>query len=229
MKLLLFDVDQTLISTGGAGVRALNRAFRDHLNLENALEGISPGGKTDPYIVREVFRGRMGADAAMGAEMENILSTYLTYLQDEVDKSETYRVLPGIAEILDDLSNRRNVLVGLATGNIEAGARIKLERGKLNHYFAFGGFGSDSEDRAILVRRAAEIAARAGSVIKPADTFVIGDTPRDIEAGNANGFTTIGVATGRYTVEELRHAGAALVMSDFQQDRSHFFRSTLIA
>jgi phosphoglycolate phosphatase-like HAD superfamily hydrolase len=229
VKLLLFDVDQTLISTGGAGIRALNRAFKRHWNLDNALDGIHPGGKTDPYIVREVFKGRLGADDGSEAAVGLILDTYLLYLRDEVDKSETYRVLPGIIEILNDLNRREDVLIGLATGNIEAGARIKLERGRLNHYFSFGGFGSDSEDRAALVRRAVEMAAKSGTVIKPSDTFVIGDTPRDIAAGKENGFRTVGVATGRYSVEELRHAGATLAVSDFRQDRDHFLRSTFMA
>jgi phosphoglycolate phosphatase len=230
VKLLLFDVDQTLINTGGAGIRALNRAFKLWWNLENALEGISLGGKTDPGIVREVFIGRRGADADMDGTLGSILETYVTFLREEVARSESYRVLPGILEVLNTLRDRRDVLVGLATGNIEAGARIKLERGNLNQYFTFGGFGSDSESRTAVVRRAADLAAQKvkGAVIKPADTFVIGDTPRDIEAGNENGFISVGVATGNHTMDDLRGAGAAMVVSDFHLDRDYFL-STFMA
>jgi len=227
VKLLLFDVDQTLISTGGAGVRALNRAFRDIFAMENALDGILPHGKTDPGIIREVFeaRGSGGSDVSM----ERILETYITHLRDEIDTSTTYRVLPGILRILGALSSRSDVLLGLATGNIERGARIKLQRGNLNHYFRFGGFGSDSEDRAVLVRRAAEIAAeRCGSALAPCDVFVIGDTPRDIDAGRAAGFCTIGVATGRFTTGDLASAGATAALRDFDQDSDQFFRTTRI-
>src|SRR5262245_65415355 len=121
--------------------------------------------------------------------VESILENYLTHLQQEVNTSATYRILPGIDEVLGELTERPDVLLGLATGNIERGARIKLERGNLNQYFAFGGFGSDSEDRTTLVRRAAEIgASRSGAALSSSDVFVIGDTPRDIAAGREAGF-----------------------------------------
>jgi phosphoglycolate phosphatase-like HAD superfamily hydrolase len=230
VRLLLFDVDQTLISTGGAGIRALDRAFKHLLNLDNAMEGITPHGKTDPGIIREIFLARIGHEATMERELESILDAYVSFLRDEVQTSTTYRVLPGITEILESLSIRTDVLLGLATGNIEVGARIKLQRGNLNRFFAFGGYGSDSEDRTVLVRRAAQMAAaQHGSTIDPESTFVIGDTPRDIEAGLRAGFKTVGVATGRYTSDELRDAGAGIVVSNFRQDGDHFLRSTFIA
>jgi len=226
VKLLLFDVDQTLISTGGAGIRALNRAFREIVSLENALEGIIPAGKTDPGIVREIFEMRGGRTVPV----ESILENYLTHLQQEVNTSATYRILPGIDEVLGELTERPDVMLGLATGNIERGARIKLERGNLNRYFAFGGFGSDSENRTALVRRAAELAAlRCGSPVSPDDVFVIGDTPRDVEAGREAGFQTIAVATGRYAKSDLEAAGATATFIDLEQDRDQFFRTTRIA
>jgi phosphoglycolate phosphatase len=225
VKLLLFDVDQTLISTGGAGIRALNRAFRDIFSMENAMDGILPHGKTDPGIIREIFAAR-GGDGN-GVSMEPILERYLVHLREEVETSAAYRVLPGIVRVLDQLSPRSDVLLGLATGNIELGARIKLQRGDLNRYFSFGGFGSDAEDRTDLVRRAADVAAgRCGGAVAACDVFVIGDTPRDVEAGRAAGFCTIGVATGRFTTDELRDSGATAVLRDFEQDCDQFFRTT---
>ena len=137
-------------------------------------------------------------------------------------------MLPGIVDILDQMSARADVILGLATGNIELGARVKLERGSLNSYFTFGGFGSDSEDRAGLVRKGVEDAARRlGSPIHAVDVFVIGDTPRDIDAGRAGGFKTVGVATGRYSTGQLAQAGATFVISNFQEGRDQFLRSAL--
>jgi phosphoglycolate phosphatase len=231
MKLLLFDVDQTLISTGGAGIRALNRAFQELFSVQNAMEGILPHGKTDPGIIREIFNSRAVHSAGDGypTSLAPILRSYLTYLKQEVESSTSYKILPGIENILDSMAGRSDVLIGLATGNVEPGARIKLERGNLNRYFAFGGFGSDSENRTLLVKRGAEMAAVfSGRSFAPSNTFVIGDTPRDIEAAREAGFQSIGVATGKYSISELMDAGAALAISDFELDRDQFLRTTRI-
>jgi phosphoglycolate phosphatase-like HAD superfamily hydrolase len=134
-------------------------------------------------------------------------------------------VLPGILRFLDDFHQRADLAMGLATGNVERGARIKLERGNLNRYFPFGGFGSDAESRTELVRRAAEKGAGLiGRPVNPDDVFVIGDTPRDIHAGHEAGFRTVGVATSDYSIDDLKAAGADVVLSDFEQDRSQFLR-----
>jgi phosphoglycolate phosphatase-like HAD superfamily hydrolase len=229
VKLLLFDIDQTLINTGGAGLRALDRACQKLFSLENAMTGISPHGKTDPAIAREILRIRLGTDAAIPGQIETILEAYLFFLKDEVRLSPTYRVLPGILSILDEMVGRKDVVLGLATGNIELGARVKLERGGLNRYFTFGGFGSDSEDRTELVRKAAEKAAyENGGSIQPFDTFVIGDTPLDIDAGKRAGFKTVGVGTGSYPVDQLLASGATIAVADLEQGRDHFLRSTFM-
>src|SRR5712671_6821141 len=114
------------------------------------MAGILPHGKTDPGIIREIFTSRPGLDTRDGfpTSLHSILDSYLGFLDEEIESTSNYRILPGISEILDSVSGRSDILVGLATGNIEAGARIKLQRGNLNRYFAFGGFGSDSENRA---------------------------------------------------------------------------------
>jgi phosphoglycolate phosphatase-like HAD superfamily hydrolase len=127
------------------------------------------------------------------------------------------------------MANRPDVVLGLATGNVELGARIKLERAELNSFFAFGGFGSDSEDRTELVRKAAEKAGRKiGRTILASDVFVIGDTPLDVDAGNRAGFKTVGVATGTYTVDQLLAAGASFAVDDLAQGHDYFLRSTFI-
>jgi len=229
VKVLLFDIDQTLINTGGAGLRGLDRACLKLFGLQNAMEGISPHGKTDPAIVREILRRKLGSETPTNTDIASILDSYTSFLKEEVHTSATYRVLPGVQTLLDQLAARGDVLVGLATGNIELGARIKLERGGLNPYFSFGGFGSDAEDRTELVRKAAEKAAhKNGGFIAPSNIFVIGDTPLDIDAGNRAGFKTVGVATGSYSVEQLLACGAMIAVSDLAQGSGYFFRSTFM-
>ena len=224
MKLLLFDIDGTLVLTGGAGIRALNRAFQQVAGIDNAMEGVRPHGKTDPAIVREIFMARGGKGHSPDVVVQ-ILDTYVGFLPDEVRLSKTYRVLPGILSFLEAFKGHPDIAFGLATGNVERGARIKLEPGNLNSYFSFGGFGSDAENRAQLVRRAAEKGMRhCGQDIAPEDTFVIGDTPLDVKAGQQAGFRTVGVATSDYTKEHLEAAGADLVITDFEQDRDQFLR-----
>jgi phosphoglycolate phosphatase len=230
VKLLLFDIDQTLINTGGAGLRALDRACLKLFGLQNGMQGISPHGKTDPAIVREIFREKLGSSSPGASEIATVLEAYVSFLRQEVLESPTYCVLPGVVSVLSEMIGRSDVILGLETGNIELGARIKLDRGGLNPYFPFGGFGSDFEDRTELVRKAAQRAAdRNGGAIASSDTFVIGDTPLDIEAGTRCGFKTVGVATGSYSVEQLLESGATLAVTDLAQGRDYFLRSTFIA
>jgi phosphoglycolate phosphatase-like HAD superfamily hydrolase len=225
VKLLLFDIDGTLVLTGGAGVRALNRAFIEVLGVPYAMERIRPHGKTDPAIIREIFEV-CGDSRPCSDFMTDLLDAYVRFLPEEVNSSPTYRVLPGILRFLEDFHGHSDLAFGLATGNVERGARIKLERGNLNRYFPFGGFGSDSESRTELVRRAAEKGARhAGREVKPEDVFVIGDTPRDVDAGREAGFRTVAVATSDYSVEDLKSAGADVVLSDFERDRNPFLQA----
>lgn len=224
MKLLLFDIDGTLITTGGAGVRALNRAFRQVAGIVNAMDGVRPHGKTDPAIVREVFNA-LGGSAPRRDSLDEILAAYVEYLPEEVHRSQNYRVLPGILRFLQDFQSNPLLAFGLATGNVERGARIKLSRGDLNSFFAFGGFGSDAESRTELVRLAAEKGMRhAGVEVEPRDVFVIGDTPRDVDAGREAGFRTVGVATSDYSTDDLRAAEADIVLSNFEEDRDKFLR-----
>lgn len=199
------------------------------------MEGILPSGKTDPGIVREIILKRsipVSSDE-FPTSLSVVLESDLEFLHLEVKNTSHYKVLPGIVNLLDGLSERSDVLVGLATGNVEPGARIKLERGNLNRYFSFGGYGSDAENRTQLVRRAAEMGAavaavRWGRLPDPSEVFVIGDTPLDIQAGREAGFPTIGVATGVFTRFELAEAGATIALPDLEQGRDQFLRTTRI-
>jgi phosphoglycolate phosphatase-like HAD superfamily hydrolase len=226
VKLLLFDIDGTLVLTGGAGRRALNRAFCQVVGIVNALDGMRLNGKTDPAIIREVFVARDGLSGGLES-LDQILAAYVEFLPEEIHQSPHYKILPGILTFLDEFHGRSDIAIGLATGNVERGARIKLSRGNLNPFFAFGGFGSDAENRTDLVRRAADNGMRhAGATIARHDIFVIGDTPRDIDAGREAGFPTVGVATSEFSTVDLQAAGADLVLSDFERDRDKFLRMT---
>lgn len=194
------------------------------------MDSIRAHGKTDPGIVREVFnaRGQTQVDLSV---ISQILDAYVGFLADEVKaSSDRYRVLPGIHPFLQAFSGHPDVSLGLATGNVEGGARIKLRPGDLNRYFSFGGFGSDAEDRTHLVQQAAQRGTQVlGRAFDPNDVFVIGDTPRDVHAGREAGFQTVGVATGDHSTEELEASGAGLVIEDLDRGRDQFLRFTRIA
>ena len=194
------------------------------------MDGIRPHGKTDPAIVREVFHARRQTDVDP-RKVGQILDAYVGFLAEEVRaSSKKYRVLPGILPFLESFQGHPSVGMGLATGNVKGGARIKLEPGNLNRFFNFGGFGSDAENRTHLVQHAAE----QGKIFydrdfDPLDVFVIGDTPRDIQAGREAGFQTVGVATGDHSIDELQASGAGLAIQDIDVGRAQFLRFTRIA
>ncbi len=202
-RLLLFDLDWTLIYTGGAGVRALDYAFERIFKIPGAMKTVTPDGKTDPAIAREMIQVHLHRPPGEG-EIEKVCRGYLERLKEEVAQAEGYRVLPGIPELLKALAARTDLLLGLGTGNLEEGAHIKLGRADLMRYFRFGGFGSDAEDRAELLRIAARRGeALAGHTFSSRDVVVIGDNKRDVQAGNGIDATTIAVASGPMKYEEL--------------------------
>jgi phosphoglycolate phosphatase-like HAD superfamily hydrolase len=204
---VLFDIDGTLLVTGGAGAVAWQRAFREMHGVDADIDEHTHAGMTDPEIAAIVFREVIGREGSV-AERAEAIAGYLSHLQDAVEESEGYRVMPGIEQLLPRLAGE-GVLLGLVTGNIEAAAHIKLARADLNRYFAFGGYGSDSSDRTELTKKAVERGGQvAGKPIDPAATIAVGDTPRDVKAGHGAGLRVVGVATGKYSVAELEQAGA---------------------
>ena len=204
---VLFDIDGTLLVTGGAGAVAWQRAFREMHGVDADIDEHTHAGMTDPEIAAIVFREVIGREGSV-AERAEAIAGYLSHLQDAVEESEGYRVMPGIEELLPRLAGE-GVLLGVVTGNIEAAAHIKLARGDLNRYFAFGGYGSDSSDRTELTKKAIQRGGQvAGKPLDPAATIAVGDTPRDVKAGHGAGIKVVGVATGKYSIEELHEAGA---------------------
>ncbi len=202
-KLLLFDLDWTLIYTGGAGVRALNKAFEQLFAIKDAMKIVSPDGKTDPAICREMIKVHLKREPQKG-ELELLCQGYLKHLAHEVPQSPGYRVLPGVPTLLEELSSLPSVLMGLGTGNLEEGARIKLVRADLMKYFRFGGYGSDSEERPEVLRTAVRRGETiAGRSFGPREVVVIGDNIRDVQAGQAIGALTLAVASGPMSIEDL--------------------------
>ena len=210
---VLFDIDGTLLVTGGAGAVAWQRTFRELHGVDANIGEHTRAGMTDPEIAAIVFREVIGRDASE-AERAAAIAGYLIHLADAVAESQGYRVMPGIDQLLPRLA-AAGALLGIVTGNVEPAARIKLARGDLDRFFAFGGYGSDSRDRTELTRRAIERGGEAaGAPLDPAATIAVGDTPRDVAAGHGAGIRVVGVATGAYTVEQQRQAGADWAIAD---------------
>jgi phosphoglycolate phosphatase-like HAD superfamily hydrolase len=219
----LFDVDGTLVSAGGAGRRAFERAVGDHCEAPGGrLDGLRLDGMTDRLIVRETLRllGRPFDDALCDA----LLARYVEHLRSEIH-GPGYAVLPGVVEVLEGL-RARGALVALCTGNVAEGARLKLARGGLAGYFDWGaaavaGFAADGEDREHVVRAAlGRASARLGRPVAPGEALVVGDTPRDVAAAHAVGVPVLGVATGRYAEQDLHRAGADHVASSLADGRA---------
>ena len=200
--MVLFDIDGTLLLSGGAGSRALGRALKDIFGLTDGLSNTRPDGKTDPQIVHEVL-ARSGQVQEGSDHLEPLFSSYLSYLREELSAGKNFRVLPGVRELLARLTPQAGFLLGLATGNIEKGARMKLERAELSSLFAFGAFGSDAEDRTELIKIAIQRGAETIKPATPEDVIVIGDTPRDIVHGREAGAKTVAVAAGSYSLKSL--------------------------
>lgn len=212
MKLLLFDIDGTLIDPAGAGRRAAEGAFFDLFSVPDAFSGIHMAGKTDIRIMKEGLAAHgLSADAGI---LPRLLEVYIDRLRREILRPEK-KLHPGVKELLSALQGIPGIQLALLTGNIEQGARIKLEPFGLNQFFSSGAFGSDHEDRDLLLPIALrKIRELSGVSIHPGECVVIGDTPADVKCARVHGAFAAAVATGPYTKDRLRDAGADLVLED---------------
>jgi len=219
-KLLLFDLDWTLIYTGGAGVRALDFAFERIFKVPHAMKQVSPDGKTDPAICREMIRVHLRREPLEG-EIEKLCRGYLDRLAEEIPHGPGYKVLPGIPELLQELSQIDDVLLGLGTGNLEEGVKIKLARADLMKYFRFGGYGSDAEERPQVLRTAVKRGeSLAKKTFSPREVVVIGDNSRDVQAGQVIGAVTLAVASGPMKYEELAATGPDHLFHDLSDTKA---------
>jgi len=213
-KLLLWDIDGTLIVSHGAGVRAMERAFETCFGRKGDLSTIEWAGCTDTWISGEVLRRHGLPDTV--ENQHAYLEAYLAELPRELRDGAQGQVLPGVIALLEHYHHHPEVAQGLLTGNLEKGAELKLSHYQVWHYFEFGAFADDSPVRNHLGPHALRRAkARHGVDFAPTRTFIIGDTPRDIECGKVIGARTIAVATGKYTVAELAAHTPTAVFSDF--------------
>ncbi|HEX5610318.1 MAG TPA: HAD family hydrolase [Solirubrobacterales bacterium] len=213
---VLFDIDGTLLVTGGAGSVAWQRAFEELHGVEANVAEHTDAGMTDPEIAAIVFREVIGREGTQ-EERSRAIGCYLKHLPDSVAESAGYRVMPGVEDLLDRLIDG-GTLLGLVTGNIEAAAHIKLARAHLNRFFSFGGYGSDSADRTEVTKSAlARGALVSGGTLADGACIAVGDTPRDVKAGHGAGIRVVGVATGSYSVDRLQAAGADWALATIER------------
>jgi len=213
---IVFDIDGTLLTTGGAGAVAWGRAFHELYGVSANIGDYTEAGMPDHEVCRVTFLHVIGREPSEN-EIVTIMLRYLEHLPDAVAASTTYRILPGVHETLAELGADGYPL-GLTTGNVEQAARIKLQRGDLNRYFPFGGYGSDSPHRGELTKKAIERAGDlVGAAVDPATVLVVGDTPRDVEAARYAGAVSVAVATGHFTKEQLTQAGADHVLGTLEE------------
>jgi phosphoglycolate phosphatase len=217
VTIVLFDIDGTLIRTGGAGSRAMNRAFKDVFGLSGAFDGIPMAGRTDRRIVEDA-----AARAGVVLETEvfrRFRNRYFERLLEALpEQGHRNRVLPGVQPLLEALAARpqgRDVFVALLTGNCEQGARIKLEHFDLWRFFACGAYGDVALDRdelfAVAIDRSRE---RGAPHVRPQDVLVVGDTELDVACAVAAGARSVAVATGSSNADALRQSGADVVLED---------------
>jgi phosphoglycolate phosphatase len=215
-KLVLFDIDGTLLNTQGAGARAFRRAMLEVYGETGPIDTYEFHGRTDPQIARELLRMAGFDDARIDPHLSALWDAYLRELEIELAApANGVGVLAGVTPLLDALHHTGHHLVALLTGNIEQGARLKLGSAGLWGRFDLGAYGSDHERRdrlpAVAVRRARE---RSGIHFRGRDVVIIGDTPFDVSCGRSLGVWAVAVATGKHTVQELADVGADVVLPD---------------
>ena len=216
MRLFLFDIDGTLVTARGAGRLAIGEALRRTYGTAGDVEHYDFRGKTDPRIVFDLMRGAGVPDDVIEAGLSACFDAYTAALEREIGDGSRVIVLPGIAEVVRALSTRDDVLVGLLTGNIEAGARVKLRSTGLFPLFRVGAYGSDSMDRRKLPAIACERARRVtGNDFSFDRVTIIGDTPLDVDCARACGAMAVAVATGFHPHAELAACAPDLLFTDF--------------
>lgn len=221
MHLLLFDIDGTLIRGEGTGGLALRRSFEELFGVEAAenprLRGIPFNGRSDAAIIGDFARALEVHDAFAVRQAE-FTQVFLRHLEITVAESTTKCLCAGVGELLERLHADDRVALGLLTGNMEPGARIKLAAFDLNRYFPFGGFGMDGPDRARMAARARERGeAHHDRAFPPGRTVVVGDTIHDVSAGRVHGFLTAAVTTGGVSRRDFERARADAIFDDLTE------------
>jgi phosphoglycolate phosphatase len=213
---VLFDIDGTLLITGGAGAASWRLAFDELYGIPADIGEFTDTGMTDPEVGRKTFEAVLNREPER-KEFSRLLERRLHYLHETVAESEDYRVLAGVEDLLPRLIED-GYLLGLVTGNLEAAAHIKLHRARLNRFFSFGGYGSDSTDRGELTKVALRRATLVyGEPVTADQTIVVGDTPHDVEGAHAAGIECVGVGSHHFSVDQLREAGADYAIASLSE------------
>ncbi|CAN5178198.1 HAD family hydrolase [soil metagenome] len=206
-RLVLFDIDETMISSNGAGRKAMARALKESHDIPEEATRISMSGKTDPQIMREIFASQgldFGEEASAAVKINQLIDLYLTYLDQELSASQTMIMHEGVVQILDRLRSDSNCYLGLLTGNVEIGARKKLHFFDLNHYFEIGAYGSDSANRLDLPQFAVKRAQdHFSNQFAPEEVIIVGDSVNDIACAHGYGAQVIAVNTGKTPWKDL--------------------------
>ena len=213
---ILFDIDGTLINTGGAGAASWRLAFDELYGIPADIGKFTDTGMTDPEVGRKTFESVLERSPDR-AEFTKLMERRLFHLHETVEESAGYEVLPGVNDLLPRLIEQ-GYLLGLVTGNVEAAGHIKLHRAKLNRFFSFGGYGSDSADRGDLTKIALQRASLVyGEPIDHRQAFSVGDTPLDVTGAHAAGIECVGVGSHHFSADQLREAGADYVISSLEE------------
>jgi phosphoglycolate phosphatase-like HAD superfamily hydrolase len=216
-RILLFDIDGTLVSTGGAGGAAWKRAFEELHGIPADIGKFTDAGMTDPDVGARTFEAVLHREPTPH-ELAQLIQRRLEHLPEAVAESKGYKVLPGVPGRLKQLS-RDGHLLGIITGNGDGAAHIKLQRADLNRWFTFGAYAGAGLERSDIVRQAVQRGeAMLGRDVPNTEIYVIGDTPLDITAAHAAGCTAIAVATGHYDSDALRDAGADHVLGSLEEE-----------
>lgn len=211
-KLVLFDIDKTLIKSARGHHLSFSEGFKKVYGINTDIDIIEHDGMTDQQIIIEVLKKNGVNEEEIKSKMAECMSVMVEYF-NQVVKDEKIIILDGVPELLVELE-KNNVLIGLLTGNLEPIARAKLTKIGLNHYFKLGGFGSDDINRANLVKIAVGRAQDKFNFNR--DVFLVGDALKDMEAGKQAGVKNIGVATGKYSMEQLKAAGADFTVPNLE-------------